>query len=179
MPVTFAHVFMYCIVSPFEHPFPMKTLILSALLLLTAAVQADQWYYQGKLHKGKIVKFSPDNTKVYVTSDWDSYHGSWQNVAELSTETRVWLKIATPKEKEQYEAAQKAAAADSERSAAMLAQSQERLAERRQAEQQAQTEAQKQALQQEIAALLRQQNELLKQQQQGNVNIIYAPGGIR
>lgn len=154
----------------------MKTIILSTLLLLTASASADQWYYQGKLHKGTIHKFSPDNTKVYVTTDWDNYGGSWQNVDELSTETRVWLNVATPKEKEQYEAARKAAIADNERSAAMLAKMNERLAVQRAAEQAAQNEAQKLAVQQEIARLLAEQNALLAQQQQGNINIIYAPG---
>lgn len=154
----------------------MKTIILSALLLLAASVRADQWYYQGKLHKGSVHKFNADKTQIYVTTDWDNYSGAWQNVAELDLESRVLLNVATTKEKEQYEAAKKAAIADNERSAAMLAKMKERLAVQRAAEQAAQTEAQKLAVQQEIARLLVEQNALLAQQQQGNINIIYAPG---
>lgn len=156
----------------------MKAFILSVLLALTVSVSADQWYYQGKLYKGTIHKFSPDGTKVYVTTDWDNYGGSWQNVAELSTQTRIWLDVATEKEKADYAAAQKLCEEESARFAAIQAEYLEKMTKKREAEQAAQTEAQKLAVQMEIAELLRQQNELLRQQGLPQINI-YAPGGIK
>lgn len=136
------------------------------------------WYYQGRFYKGSIFKVSADAQKVYVTSDWDNYNGSWLNIADLDIGTRINLNAATEKEKADYTAAQKEREADNARSAAIQAEYMEKMAKKREAEQAAQTEAQKLAVQQEIAALIREQNELLKQQGQPQINI-YAPGGIK
>lgn len=75
----------------------MKMLVLT-LLLLTSAAQAEQWLVNGRTYNGTFHKFSVDHTKVFVTSDRDSYKGSWIKVTDLDPATRVRLKVATPQE---------------------------------------------------------------------------------
>ena len=75
----------------------MKSLLLT-LLLITSAVQAEQWLVNGRTYNGTFQKFSVDHTMVYVTSDRDNYKGSWIKVTALDPATRVRLRVATPQE---------------------------------------------------------------------------------
>ena len=141
----------------------MKTLFLS-LLLLASAAQADQWQVNGKTYKGTIHKFNADQTMIWVTSDWDSYAGSWLKVAELDSVTRVRLNVATQQE-------QAAVAAELEQLRQMEAQAEAQAQARAAADRTARSEEQKLALEREKLNFQRQQEanrhaERQRQQQQ-------------
>lgn len=76
----------------------MKMLLLT-LLLIASAARAEQWIVNGRTtYNGTFHKFSVDHAMVYVTSDRDNYKGSWLKVASLDPATRVRLRVATPQE---------------------------------------------------------------------------------
>ncbi|MDB6006189.1 MAG: hypothetical protein JWR15_3176 [Prosthecobacter sp.] len=137
------------------------------------------WHYQGSLYKGTLFKLSADWQKVYVISDWDNYHGSWLNVADLDLETRVSIGVATEEEKAEH-AKIKAdeEAQEREKEIARVAALDE---EKRRLRELAQEEERKLAVRQEILVLLKRQGRLLQAQpvqdppQQVNVD---APGAL-
>jgi hypothetical protein len=157
----------------------MKTFLLS-LLLLASAAQADQWLVNGKAYNGTIHKFNADQTMIWVTSDWDSYAGSWLKVADLDSFTRVRLNVATPQE-------QAAVAAELERLRQMEAQADAQAQARAAAERTARIEEQKLALEREKLNFQRQQEanrhaERMRQQQQqqrSSTKVYIVPGNAQ
>jgi len=138
----------------------MKTLLLS-LLLIASAAQADQWLVNGVIYKGTLHKLNADQTKVWVTSDWDNYAGSWLKVAELDSLTRVRLNVATPQE-------QAAVTAELEQRRQMEAQAAAQAQARAAADRSLRIEEQKLALEREKLNFQRQQeaNRHAERQQQ-------------
>ena len=141
----------------------MKTFLLS-LLLLASAAQADQWLVNGKTYNGTIHKFNADQSMIWVTSDWDSYAGSWLKVAELDPLTRVRLNVATQQE-------QAAVAAEMEQLRQAEAQAEAQAQARAAADRTARIEEQRLALEREKLNFQRQQEanrhaERQRQQQQ-------------
>ena len=136
----------------------MKMLLLS-LLLLTSAVQADQWLVNGATYKGTIHKFNADRTMVYVTSDWDNYGGSWIRVDALDSATRVKLNVATPQE-------HAAVQAEAEQRRQWEAQAEAQAQARAAAQRAAQIEDQKLVIQRQQLEIQRQQLALQQKQQQ-------------
>jgi len=158
----------------------MKTFLLS-LLLLASAAQADQWLVNGKAYNGTIHKFNADQTMIWVTSDWDSYAGSWLKVADLDSFTRVRLNVATPQE-------QAAVAAELEQQRQMQAQADAQAQARAAAERTARIEEQKLALEREKLNFQRQQEanrhaERMRQQQQqqqrSSTKVYIVPGNAQ
>jgi len=158
----------------------MKTILLS-LLLLASAAQADQWLVNGKAYKGTIHKFNADQTMIWVTSDWDSYAGSWLKVAELDSLTRVRLNVATQQE-------QAAVAAELEKMRQMEAQAEAQAQARAAADRAARIEEQKLALEREKLDFQRQkeanrhaerQRQTQTQQQKSSTQIYIVPGNQR
>ncbi len=118
------------------------------------------WHYQGSLYKGTLFKLSADWQKVYVISDWDNYHGSWLNVADLDLETRVSIGVATEVEKSMHakiKADQEAQ--EREQEIARLAALEE---EKRHLREIAQEEERKLTVRQDILVLLKRRGTLLQ-----------------
>ncbi|MHB1082457.1 MAG: hypothetical protein ACYC67_23905 [Prosthecobacter sp.] len=131
----------------------MKTLLLT-LLLITSAAQAEQWLLNGRTYNGTFHKFSADRTMVYVTSDRDSYKGSWIKVAALDPATRVRLRVATPQE-------QATVQAQRERNRQLEAQALAQMEQNRQLDLQA------------LAQIQMEQRRLLQAQAQAPANVGY------
>jgi len=141
----------------------MKTLLLT-LLLVTSAAHADQWLVNGCTYKGTIHKLSADRTKIYVTSDWDNYRGSWIKVADLDSATRVRLDVATLQEHVTVQAEKVRAALEQEHLRLIEAQAQARAA----SERLIRIEEQKLAIQRETLEIKRREENRRAAEQQRN-----------
>jgi hypothetical protein len=154
----------------------MKTILL--FLLLISAAHADQWLVNGLTYKGTIHKLSADNTKIYVTSDWDNYGGSWLKVAELDAPTRVRLGVATPQEEASVRAAQELAAAEAKARAAEMALYQARESARAAEQTAARREAETAQYQRQMIALREREVRALDRVSRWHIYLPFQQNGV-